>query len=335
MGRKSVGMRSSQPIAVDAPIVVIHDPPMVAAGHGPGAGIAMSLNVTDWILADDPSDDFWSYAVAYDPVSGTWVVGADDQVIYSTDLTTWSVVTLPWGTGTSMFDVVWCDSLGLFIGAGFYNGHADDLIATSPDGITWTKRSTPWGVGGAGSVQGFAWSHTLGKVLAFGTNVNTADSSNLTMMESTDGISWSNIAGSNLGGTLLRGCYSPELDLWIAVGQSGDDSVIYSSPDAATWTSRSTVGFFGDVVWSPELGLFVACATGNSSVRTSPDGITWTNRSYSIGGTNEGQGICWSPTLGLFILCGDSRVYTSPDSIAWTYHNFDFTFSPKRPFVSA
>ena len=86
----------------------------------------------------------------------------------------------------------------------------------------------------------------------------------------------------------------------------------------ATWTSRTSPSIARDIVWSPELSLFVAIS--ESSVITSSDGITWTSRTPSI---TNGSISCieWSPELGLFAACGNSgtsRIMTSPDGINWT-----------------
>ena len=95
--------------------------------------------------------------------------------------------------------------------------------------------------------------------------------------------------------------------------------------DAAyTWTSRSaaTTSQWIPVVWSPELGLFVATArSGAYQVMTSPDGIAWTPRSASTAGS-EWRSVVWSPELGIFVAVSDTigaiQVMTSPDGITWT-----------------
>lgn len=113
--------------------------------------------------------------------------------------------------------------------------------------------------------------------------------------------------------------WSPELNLFVAVSQSGTNRV-GTSPDGITWTTRAVTidGAWKAVTWSPELGLFVAvAASGTVQAMTSPDGITWTGRTISIVGWKD---VAWSPGLGLFVAVGDSTstVASSPDGITWT-----------------
>ena len=93
--------------------------------------------------------------------------------------------------------------------------------------------------------------------------------------------------------------------------------------NANTFTTRVTNNNnWRNVVWAPELGLFVAVAdsgTGNR-VMTSPDGINWNTRTTPV--DNTWNSITWAPELGLFVAVATSgtgdRVMTSPDGITWT-----------------
>jgi hypothetical protein len=107
-------------------------------------------------------------------------------------------------------------------------------------------------------------------------------------------------------------CWSPELRLFVAVGDGGK---VVTSPDGITWTERNsgTTTNLSTVVWCPELGLFVAA--GGNPILTSPDGITWTQRTTGI----ILHDLEWSPQRGIFVGVGPSgRLYTSPDGITWT-----------------
>lgn len=116
----------------------------------------------------------------------------------------------------------------------------------------------------------------------------------------------------------------------VAVGSYYDGSnyiTIASSDDnGVTWTLRrsgtsSEVG--QSVAYSAALGQFVACGSWvGGAILTSPDGITWTARASPFTGSTAA---CWSPTLGLWVLCGDSlgdrhghAIATSPNGTAWT-----------------
>jgi hypothetical protein len=91
----------------------------------------------------------------------------------------------------------------------------------------------------------------------------------------------------------------------------------------SNWKSRKSASDHNwyDIVWSPELSLFVAIATGNGNkVMTSSNGITWT--AHPAASNNAWISITWSPELKLFAAVSSSgngdRVMTSPDGMSWT-----------------
>jgi hypothetical protein len=89
---------------------------------------------------------------------------------------------------------------------------------------------------------------------------------------------------------------------------------------ASNWTARNVPqSYWRSVCWSPDLGLFVAVASGGTNrVMTSPDGINWTPRTVEA---SNWTSVCWSPELGLFVAVAyedTNRVMTSPDGINWT-----------------
>jgi len=119
-------------------------------------------------------------------------------------------------------------------------------------------------------------------------------------------------------------CYSPELQLFVAVSTAATPNAVMTSPDGNTWTARAVPGLltpWDSVCWSPELGIFCAVAPNSVTtdmLMTSPDGITWTKHT-SI--TRFWRSICWSPELGIFLAVdggGTGNVMTSPDGITWT-----------------
>ena len=125
----------------------------------------------------------------------------------------------------------------------------------------------------------------------------------------------------NLGGSWRSVCWSPELEIFVAVSLDGTSRVM-TSRDGAIWTARTAAeaNAWQSVCWSPELRLFVAVASsGTNRVMTSSDGITWTARMAAE--ANAWYSVCWSPELGLFVAVahsGTSRVMTSSDGITWT-----------------
>jgi len=102
---------------------------------------------------------------------------------------------------------------------------------------------------------------------------------------------------------------------------------------AFTNVAMSASQNWSSVVWSPELGIFVAVA-GNYNLTTtvaatSPDGVTWTARTLP-GTATYWSSVTWSPELGIFCAVagaitttnGNSRTTTrsaiSSDGINWT-----------------
>lgn len=101
----------------------------------------------------------------------------------------------------------------------------------------------------------------------------------------------------------------------LVAGQGGNYA---TSTDGVTWT-HSTFGPLGNVfgiVLSSDLNLAVL-GGGNSIVTY--NGTTFTARTSPITATWEDG--AWSPSLGLFVLVGEtsySAIATSPDGITWT-----------------
>lgn len=125
-------------------------------------------------------------------------------------------------------------------------------------------------------------------------------------------------------------CWSPTLNLFVAVASYPTTNTIMTSPDGITWTVRTIgTGNLQSVCWSPEKALFVAvrnngAALESNSVFTSPDGINWTQQttpsSYGF------HSVCWSKELGIFCaVSGEGTTtnasITSPNGITWTGHS--------------
>jgi len=118
--------------------------------------------------------------------------------------------------------------------------------------------------------------------------------------------------------------WSPELNIFVAIANSGSGNRVMTSPDGTTWTTRVSAAdnSWVRVIWSSELRLFVSVAqsgTGNR-VMTNSDGITWLTRTSAA--DNNWWGLVWSPELRLFVATSrtgtGNRVMTSPDGITWT-----------------
>jgi hypothetical protein len=222
----------------------------------------------------------------------TWVAVANQgRIISSADLVTWTV---RYSVGADPIRaVVWTGSQFVAVGT--------NTILTSPDGIAWTSQT-----GGSGFVLLAIGSGPAGLLSAAGSNPSVAS-----LYSTNGGVAWST--------TTIPTAAQPILAIeWIsnkfvAVGGQGK---VFTSPDAITWTSR-TSGVATDLRglhWDDETALVVAVGDAGV-VLTSPDGVAWTPKTSGIATnlnavTFDGQ---------VYILAGAGGVVlTSPDLVAFT-----------------
>jgi hypothetical protein len=155
---------------------------------------------------------------------------------------------------------------------------------------------------------------------------------------STDGSTWTlqtSGTASDITGLAVNGAGT----LLVAVGTT----VILTSPDGVTWTSRSgayaSVGQINRVMWSSAASLWViqaqgSAGTGGGVIQTSPDGIAWTNRTTNL--TSAGANFTAYTLLTVItqvpfaagtqlvaVACTDAgaangAIFTSPDGLTWT-----------------
>ena len=145
-----------------------------------------------------------------------------------------------------------------FIATGANIGGGTGIIATSPDGITWTARTSPT---------------TTNRDVAFGAANIIVSASNNGIYSSTDYTTWTLRQNNSYTAVAHNGLAVGSGSLFVGVGFS---SVIFTSPDGITWTSRSNPGGqFTSVAYGN--GMWVVTAE-SGTILSSPDGITWTQR---------------------------------------------------------
>jgi len=120
-----------------------------------------------------------------------------------------------------------------------------------------------------------------------------------------------------LGGSILQIAYNGS-NLYVAVGGSGR---LYSSPDAITWTSR-TSQFSTSTIYSVAYGNGTWVAVGQSGlISSSTDGITWTARTANVS-TNTLLAVIYANSLFVAVGAGANGgtggITTSTDGITWT-----------------
>lgn len=94
----------------------------------------------------------------------------------------------------------------------------------------------------------------------------------------------------------------------------GGGSLMMTSTDGVTWTSRNTglpSAYWSLITWNGSIFVAVSSTTGQSA--TSPDGITWT-----LAGTLPGVPSCLTYGNGLFVAGGLGFVCTSSNGAVWT-----------------
>jgi len=173
-------------------------------------------------------------------------------------------------------------------------------IMTSPDGATWTARAAP---------QQNAW-----RGLSFQNNqfIAMAYSGTNRMMTSPDGITWTlqNVSSSYEDIVYQDGQY-------VAVGSFG---AIATSPDLATWTTRTApqAGNWRSIAYGN--GVYVATASSQVSypaqMMTSTDGITWTHPTVPSG--RQWRAITFAN--GTFVVTSGNMgesIITSTDGQTW------------------
>ena len=207
-------------------------------------------------------------------------------------------------------DVIWSEEYQKFIAPILFYGVGGTRVMTSTDGTTWSTVATAtpaldkqW--------TSIAYAPKLNRFVC----VSEADSV-VTMYSTNGGSTWTQ--GGNLPTATNWSCvcWSEERSLFVAVAASS--GAIATSPDGATWTSRtSPVGWLWHVIWVPTWGKFIA--TGGFCGATSSDGITWEAMSYPA---TYGDWACceWSPELNMVVAVAMqqySKIMYSHDGVRW------------------
>ena len=293
---------------------------------------AWSTTTTPTTTNSSLSNTTWSPEVGlFVAIGGS---SATNSIFTSPDGVTWTARSNPASGSNVLTGVVWAPEMGLFIGLTNYN-----TPITSPDGVTWTARTgngsgtwitcayspqlklfvamgTTYSAGVLTSSDGINWTRTttgfpsynggpsgsstiwvpeLGifcSVLAFMTSSNC--------LVSSDGTTWtlrslpSTINLGVGGGTCI--CWSPDLGILLMAAGSSQVAI---SKDAVTWTVYPSPVNFSQMLWAPELGLFVASVASTNAIYTSPDGITWTTTSGIFPSTGGWAAMVYSSELGV------------------------------------
>jgi hypothetical protein len=246
-----------------------------------------------WTARTPAASSTWRAVTWSDAVALFVVVSTAGLVMTSPDGITWTAQTA--AAASQWIAIVWAPALSLFVVVG---ASGANQVMTSPDGITWTARTA------AAALQwsGVAWSASLGlfAACAFLGGANC-------MMTSPDGITWTQRTTPTTAFNAIA--WSPDLALFVAVGGAVGVGVAISSPDGITWTARTAASgnTWEDVIWVPELQLFVAVASNGagdsgSRVMTSGDGIAWSG--HLTPAVSTWYAVAWAPSLARLTAVG-------------------------------
>lgn len=156
-------------------------------------------------------------------VGGNAPTPGTQNVLYSTDGTTWSVRTTPTGNWT---DVAFGN--GVFVAIN-NAANSTSAIMTSTNGTSWNSRTTPSASNGWGKIT-----FGNGKFVAM-TNIGEGAT-----MTSTDGITWTKHIVDTLPTTISNRRFLAYTNgLFTVVGSGGTDAIM-TSPDGIAWQAVSS-----------------------------------------------------------------------------------------------
>jgi hypothetical protein len=232
-------------------------------------------------------------------------VGKAGSVQYSANGITWVASTAV--TAYDLTDVTYGN--GVFVAVGF-----GGTILSSTDGITWTARTS-----GVTSVL-YGVTYGLAKFVVVGAGG--------VVLTSTDGTTWTKPTTTGLPVAAIHGIAASGA-LYVAAGDPFDGATgttwAYTSPDATTWTARTTATFNEPTlrVAYPGDGNFYMLGSSGSLAR-SANGTSWTpvlapggRNAPGMGQSNMLGAIAYSGTL--WVAGGQfGSIFTSPDGVTWT-----------------
>lgn len=179
---------------------------------------------------------------------------------------------------------------------------SENEVLASVDGREWIRHDK--GLGFFGSFNDIVWDGE--RFVAVG------DGGVATTTDGVDGESTLLLTAGEMSAVAWSGA------LYVAVGEDGG---IFTSPDAMTFTPRTsgTTEWLYDVAWTGD--QFVA--VGNAGViLTSPDGMAWTQQASTT--TASLSAVAYSDNW--FSVVGSGVALTSPDGMSWTAHELAGTY---------
>jgi uncharacterized delta-60 repeat protein len=267
-------------------------------------------------------------------------VGTLGTLLTSPDGVTWTARTS--GTQSNLWSVDY--GLGRYVVTGQAGNNGRNIL-TSTDGVTWTSSIT--GPFQATHLLGIATNNTVtvavgngGAILSStdltawtgrnaGTTGNLSDvvfgggrfvaisSSNGAVTSSTDGLTWALQTTTGLPASGLQGItYETATSSYVIVGDGG---LIRTSPDLATWTTRTSPTGAQLRKVTVANGKIVAVSGAGEIITADNSAATWTRTLTSIG--RPFNDVAFGN--GTWVAVGANAVYTSTDATTWTENTFN------------
>lgn len=264
--------------------------------------VQWSRDGISWTSASATSARLWT-KLAWSPALRMFAAVAFDgttttNVMTSPDCVTWTARTSP--EASAWYDITWSPALNRFLAVA---NTGTNRCMYSDNGTIWTACTIP-----AAQWYSVTWSPELNLFAAVSITANGGNYA----ATSPDGLTWT-MRALTTGNTWYSVKWANEIGLFVAVGATGTNRAA-TSPDGITWTLRGIqASAWRRVVWSPELRMLVAVASGGQ-ISTSPNGINWTARTSPE--ANQWYDAVWSPELSRFVISGitgTSRILTSRD----------------------
>ena len=252
---------------------------------------------------------------------GKYVAVCNNGLIYysTTGYDGWTAATVPGSASSHTFWAVAHNGTTFVAVGGTFSpvGAGTTYICSSTDGITWTQRNST----APNELYCVAWNGSYFTALGAG----------FTQAISSDGITWtvSSVAGGS-SYSINGVTYNSTSGLWIAVGRTGSNSVILTSPTTVTWTLRYTgfaIGeFLGVATNTASFNHTVAAGSKSELVTSNDGGLSWVDSGLT--GTHTWYTV--QNLNGAFYVMGDGSVtnYIAPiaSSLAFDIINIWETF---------
>jgi hypothetical protein len=255
-------------------------------------------------------------------VSNLWVVaGLNGQIVYSSDLSSWTAYQTPVNTTVQNLSVTFgkdSNAQDIWLSTRWWDTAGEVSTSSDPS----TGGAGGWTVIDAGSLNS-------GNDAAYGNNVWVAVGKNTAVRSTDGGSTWSTVTVPSVGNTgSAYGRSSVATDgsgNWIIVSNSSREYQVYkSTDDGASWTLSTAWGWDSSVNWYPKEvsygnGIWVL-STHDHKIRTCSSAGLATN-SWSI--AQDLGYTAWDVqygTSGVWVAAGEGmRSWTSTDNaVTWT-----------------